>query len=134
MPALIRTALLLALAVPAIHAADLSGIWTGLAPGRNGAKQDVSFQLKMDGKTLTGTLFGDEFDLPIHDASIAGEKVNFSVTTTNYYSGSKIKFIYTGTVTGDSMEVTRERLLRPGEKPPEHEGLKQTFILKRLVR
>ncbi len=130
---IIRTALLLSLAVSTLPAAELGGIWAGLVPGRNGTKQDVAFQFKMKGRILTGTLFGVEFDLPFQDAALTGDKVQFSVTTTNYYSGSKIKFVYTGTIAGDSMEVTRERLLKPGEKPPEHESLKQTFVLKRLV-
>lgn len=130
----VRTALLLSLAAALLPAAELSGIWTGLAPGRNDTKQDVAFQFKMTGQTLSGTLFGDEFDLPIEEASVTGEQFRFSVTTTNYYSGSKLKFVYSGTINGDSIELTRERVLKPGEKPPEHEGLKQTFGLKRLIR
>jgi hypothetical protein len=133
MSLILRTALFLSLAASSLPAVELGGIWTGLMPGRNGTKQDVAFQFKMKGQILTGTLFGDEFDLPIQDAAITGDKVQFSVTTTNYYNGSKIKFAYTGTIAGDSMELTRERLLKPGEKPPEHESLKQTFVLKRLV-
>lgn len=129
----IRTVLFLALAASAILGSELSGIWTGLAPGRHGTKEDIAFQFKMKGRILTGTLFGDEFDLPIEDASFAGDKVHFSVTTTNFYSGAKIKFIYTGTIAGDSMELTRERTLNPGEKPPEDEDLKQTFTLKKLT-
>lgn len=129
----IRTVLLFALAASAISAADVDGIWTGLAPGRHRTREDIAFQFKMKGRILTGTLFGDEFDLPIEDASLAGDKVHFSVTTTNYYSGAKIKFIYNGTIAGDSMELTRERTLNPGEKPPEDEDLKQTFTLKKLT-
>jgi hypothetical protein len=130
----VRIALLLSLTAGLVSAAELSGIWTGLAPGRKDTKQDVAFQFKMNGETLTGTLFGDEFDLPIEEASVTGQQFRFSVTTTNYYSGSKLKFLYTGTIDGDSIELTRERVLKPGEKPPEHESLKQTFGLKRLIR
>jgi hypothetical protein len=129
----IRIALLLTLAAALMPAAELSGIWTGLAPGRNGTKQDVAFQFKMTGQTLTGTLFGDEFDIPIEEASVTGQQFRFSVTTTNYYSGSKLTFLYSGAIDGDSIELTRERLLKPGEKPPQHESLKQTFELKRLI-
>ena len=130
---LARIACLALLAVAVLPAGELDGIWTGLAPGRKGTKQDVAFQFKMHGPALTGTLFGDEFDLPIEEASATGDQVHFSVTTTNYYSGSKIKFLYTGIVKGDSIELTRERVLKPGEKPPESESLKQSFVLKRLV-
>jgi hypothetical protein len=133
MNVLIKIGLLLSLAIAVLPAAELDGIWTGLAPGRNGTKQDVAFQFEMHGQAVTGTLFGDEFDLPIEEASATADQIRFSVTTTNYYSGSKVKFLYSGVVKGDSMELTRERLLKPGEKPPEKEALKQSFVLKRLV-
>jgi hypothetical protein len=129
----ISIVLVLALAIPAIAAEDLGGIWTGVAPGKHGTKKDVAFRFKSKGGRLTGTLFGDEFDLPIHDGSLAGGKVQFSVTTTNYYSGIKVKFDYTGEITSDLMTVTVQRVLAPGEKPPEDENLKQTFTLKKLI-
>lgn len=128
----LRTTLVLLLAAAAISAADLGGIWTGPAAGRHGKKDDVAFQFKMKGRMLTGKMFGDEFDFPIEDGSVDGNKVRFSVMATNYYSGAKIRFVFTGTITGDALELTRERILTPGEEPPE-EGLKQTFTLKKLT-
>jgi hypothetical protein len=129
----LRTVLVFALMSEAIPATELSGIWAGLAPGRHEAKEDVAFQFKIKDRTLTGRLFGDEFDLPIADAYVVGNKVHFSVTTINYYSGAKIKFVYTGTIAGHGMELTRERTLTPGEDPPKDETLKQTFTLKKLT-
>jgi hypothetical protein len=133
MSVFIKAVLVLSLAVASMPGAELKGIWTGIAPGRRGTKEDVAFQFKMKGRTFTGTMFGDEFDLPIEDVSLVGDQLHFSVTTTNYYSGAKTKFVYAGTVAGDSMELTRERVLTPGEKPPEHESPKQTFTLKKLI-
>src|SRR5436305_11477472 len=78
-------------------AADISGIWAGQDSGRGGP-QDIAFRLKAQGATLTGTMFGDEFDLPISEGSITGDQIRFTVTTTNYYSGSKTVFRYTGTI------------------------------------
>jgi hypothetical protein len=129
----IKAVLIFSLMAAGIPGAELGGIWTGLAPGRHGKKEDVAFQFKMKGRILTGKMFGDEFDLPIEDASLSGDKVQFSVTATNYYSGAKTRFVYTGTIGGDSMELTRERILAAGEKPPEHENVKQTFTLKKLI-
>ena len=132
MAGLIKPLLAFFLAATVIAAAELNGIWAGQAPGRHGAKQDVAFQFSTKGQTLTGKIFGDEFDLPIEEASLTNDQLRFSVTTTNYYSGVKIKFVYTGTLAGDSIELTRERILKSGEKPPEHEPLKQTFTVKKL--
>src|SRR5687767_11451221 len=98
-------------------AADLTGIWTGQQTGRRGEPEDIAFRFKMDGPTLTGKLFGDEFDLPITEASVEGDQIRFVIVTTNYYSGSKSRFIYTGTIRGNEIELTRERVQTPEEKP-----------------
>jgi hypothetical protein len=133
MSLLLKTFVVFSIMAAAMQASDLGGIWTGIAPGRKGAKEDVAFQFKAKGQMLTGKMFGDEFDHTLSDASVAGDKLQFSITIPNYYSGSKTKFLYTGTITGDSMELTRERILGPGETPPEHESLKHTFTLKKLI-
>ena len=113
-------------------AADLTGIWAGQQPGRNGQIDDVAFRFKADGQSLTGTLFGDEFDLPITEASVNGDQIRFVIVTTNYYSGTKSRFIYTGTVRGVEMELTRERVQTPEEKAANRPVSKQTLKLKRI--
>jgi hypothetical protein len=132
---LLRKSLLLCtLAVSATFAADLNGIWTGQAPGRRGTKDDVAFQFEITKSgSITGKLFGDEIDLPIQEASLVGDKLKFSITTTNYYSGVKVKFLYTGTITGDQIELTRERVLKPDEEHDPEEPTKHQFTLKKLV-
>src|SRR3954468_13912372 len=99
-------------------AADLTGIWTGQIPGRNGGADDVAFQFKLDGQTLTGKLLGDEFDIAIADGSLKGDDVRFTLTTTNYYSGGKTVFLYTGTVKGAELELVRERVPQADDRPP----------------
>src|SRR5262249_23558908 len=79
-----------------IRAADIDGIWVGQQPGRNGEVEDIAFRLKSNGNSITGKMFGDEFDLPITEGSVTGDQVRFIVTTANYYSGSKTQFVYTG--------------------------------------
>src|SRR5438045_1317045 len=117
----------------AISAADLTGIWVGQTVGRNDEKQDVAFQFKMVKDSLTGVMFGDEFDLPVQDLTITGDHISFSVTTTNYYDGRKTKFIYTGTLEGKELQLTRERAT-PAEsgKSDKPQNAKQTFTLKKL--
>lgn len=129
-----QSVLLCALTMSATVVADLNGIWTGQAPGRRGTKDDIAFQFKVTrAGDITGKLFGDEIDLPIDEASLVGDKLKFSITTTNYYSGTKVKFLYTGTIRGDQIELTRERMSNSGEERQAEEPTKHTFTLKKLV-
>ena len=116
-----------------MSAADVTGIWSGQMTGRRGEKEDVAFQFKLNGTAITGKMFGDEFDLPLEEASLTGEQIRFTVTTTNYYSGSQIKFVFTGAIKGNEIELTRSRVGGPPvEGPANRQNLKQTFTIKRL--
>lgn len=123
------TALLLATAA---EASDISGIWVGQDQGRRGEPQDIAFRFKMQGPALTGTLFGDEFDTPIADASISGDQIRFTITTRNYYSGSKTVFRYTGSLKDKEIELVRERVPTPEDKSANRVPVKQTLKLKRI--
>ena len=59
-----KTALAGLLCASALLGADLTGIWVGQIPGRNGEPQDVAFKFTQNGATL-----GDWF---IHDGTFAG--------------------------------------------------------------
>jgi hypothetical protein len=113
-------------------ASDITGIWAGQQQGRRGEPEDIAFRLKLDGGALTGKMLGDEFDIPIADASLSGDQVRFTVTTTNYYSGTKVKYTYTGTIKGAEMELVRERIPTPEDKTSNRPPFKQTLKLKRL--
>ena len=112
--------------------ADITGIWAGQQQGRLGQPDDVAFRFKVDGQKLTGTMFGDEFDIPIGEGSVSGDQVRFTVTTTNYYSKAKQTFIYTGTIKGSEMELVRERVATPEDRPAAKGPGKLTLKLKRL--
>jgi hypothetical protein len=120
-------------ATASVLAADLTGIWTGEQQGRRGQPEEVAFQFKVQGGVVTGKLFGDEFDLPLSDATLTGDQIRFTVTTTNYYSGTKTKFIYTGAIKGSEMELTRERESSPLDRPTDRPQTKQTLKLKRIT-
>jgi len=121
-----------AVAVMTMSAADVTGIWTGQMQGRRAEKEDVAFQFKANGATVTGKLFGDEFDLPVEEATVSNEEIKFIVTTTNYYSGAKVRFSFTGTVKGDQMELTRTRIGEPVGENPNRAVPPQTFTVRRL--
>src|SRR5437588_6468992 len=123
-----------AIAAMEMFASDLTGIWAGQAPGRGGEKEDVAFQFKLNGSTLTGKIFGDEFDLPLEEGSVLGDQVKFTVTTTNYYSGNQVKAVFTGTIKGNEIEFTRVRIGGARtEGPANRQNVKQTFTIKRLT-
>jgi hypothetical protein len=113
-------------------AADITGIWAGQQQGRRGEPEDVAFRFRMDGNALTGKMFGDEFDLQLTETSLSGDQIRFVVVATNYYSGTKTRFIYTGTVREREMDLVRERVQTPEEKAANRPISKQTIALKRI--
>jgi hypothetical protein len=95
-------------------AADITGIWMGPVEGRNGEKEDVSFQFKSTGNSVTGKVFGDEHDLPVEAGTINGDQISFASTSTNYYSGGKQTFLYTGVIKSENeIELTRQMKIDP---------------------
>jgi len=116
-----------------LFAADITGIWAGQQQGRLGQPEDVAFRFKLEGQTLTGKMFGDEFDLPITEGSLSGDQVRFTLTTTNYYSKTATKFVYTGTLKNGEIELVRERVATPQDTPAvNRQPGKLTLKLKRL--
>lgn len=112
---------------------ELSGIWMGQAPGRNEEKQDIAFQFKKVNGVVSGVMFGDEFDLPVNDLKIEGDKVSFSVTTTNYYSGTASTNTYSGTISARQLQLTRERKEPPANLGNDRPNKKQTITLTRTT-
>ena len=104
---LFTTGLLLVLLSIAALAADISGKWTAQVPGRGGQTREATFNFKVDGSTLTGTVSGRGGDMPIGDGKIDGDSISF--TQTMEFNGNTMKFLYKGTVSGDSIKFTRER-------------------------
>jgi len=88
-------------------AADASGKWTGEIPGGRG-NQPVTLNLKAEGAKLTGTIAaGQAPEAPIEEGKVDGDKISFSRTAPGR-DGTPNKQTYTGTVKGDTIEITRE--------------------------
>jgi len=94
------------LAITAL-AADISGKWTAQLPGRGGQTRETTFNFKVDGNTLTGTISGFRGDMAISDGKIDGDNISF--TQTIEFNGNTMKFVYKGTISGDSIKFTRTR-------------------------
>ena len=80
-------------------------------------------------------MFGDEFDVPVQDLQVSGDHIAFFITTSNYYDGSKSKFVFTGAITDKEIQLTRERAgeAESPAKEAKKGNRKQTFTLKRLT-
>ncbi len=116
----------------ALYGADVSGIWTGQVASRTGEMQDVTFQLKQDGDVVKGKLYGDMDDTPIADGKISGDRISFSVAAN--FGGGQNKFLYTGTIKGNEIEISRERETRgPVDEAAKKQNPKQSFSLKRIT-
>ena len=55
---LLFAAVLMAVALVAAYAADVTGKWTAQVPGRGGQTTETTFNFKADGSKLTGTVSG----------------------------------------------------------------------------
>ena len=123
---LIVTTLLLAVAFAAF-AADVTGKWVGQVQGRNGA-QDVTFNFKASGTTLTGTMLGGfggrggggggaPQPRDISDGKIDGNNISFSVKVE--FNGQTRVTNYTGTMAGDEIKMKQTRETQNGPQTSE---------------
>lgn len=89
------------------YAADVNGKWVAQVPGRDGQTREMTFNFKVEGDKLTGTVSGRQGDMPISDGKITGDEISFTVTAN--FGGNEIKFLYKGKVAGDEIKFTRTR-------------------------
>jgi hypothetical protein len=116
----------------ALAGADVAGIWNGQTIDRNGDVQDVSFRFVQSGDTLTGKMYGDNESTAIADARITGNQVTFSVTVE--LNGSITKFVYTGALEGDVLELTRQRVaINAADAKEKGQNKKESIQLKRVT-
>lgn len=120
-------------------AADLSGIWVGQVPTRNGEFLDIAFQLRQTGTTLSGKLYGDYRSDRIVEGTVEGDQVRFVVLVAEQ-AGNEInetRTVFTGTLKNGELELTRERLAstRAGAASGAHirENNKTAIKLKKLL-
>jgi len=101
-----KTMLILALAVLAapVFAADATGTWKGTLETEEG-KHELTFNLKVDGDKLTGTVGGlRDQDVTVDEGKVVGSTITFSVMSE--WEGNPIKLVYKGEVNGDEIKFT----------------------------
>ena len=122
---LFLSACLVLAAISVAWAADLNGKWIAQVPGQNGQTRETTFNFKVEGSKLTGTVSGRQGDNPISDGTVKGDEVSFTVVAN--FNGTEVKLLYKGKVAGDDLKLTRTR--EGGNQP---QGQAQEFTAKRV--
>lgn len=103
---ILRSMLLVLALAGAALAADVTGKWTASVPGRDGQAREVTYTLKADGSTLTGSIPGrGGQEAPISDGKIDGDTITFKVK--REFNGNTMVMNYTGKVEGDTIKFTQ---------------------------
>jgi hypothetical protein len=84
-------------------AADVTGKWTLQAQGA-----DISFNFKVDGTTLTGTLDNSQMPGPVEikDGKVNGDDISFNVM--RKVNETDMKIVWKGKIAGDEIKFKRE--------------------------
>lgn len=102
----VSTAVCLMLAIAA-YAADVAGKWVAQVPGRGGQIQDVTFNFKVNGDQLSGTITSPRGETEISDGKVEGDSISFAQMLN--FNGNEMKITYKGKVAGDEIKFTRQR-------------------------
>ena len=97
-------------------AADISGKWTSETPGRDGTPQVTTYNFKVSGTTLTGTVATARGDQDISEGKINGDEISF-VTVREGQNGT-MKTNFKGKVAGAEIHLTREMGMPAGMGGP----------------
>ena len=94
-------------------AADLTGTWMGLMPGRGRRPpQDVAFRLVQEGESLRGKLYGEGLSSPIVEGKVSEGGDVWFVVETREQAGNQIndvRYEFDGVLCQGGIELTRER-------------------------
>ena len=91
----------------AVCASDVTGKWTAQVPGRDGTLRETTFNFKVDGDKLTGTVSGRQNDNPISDGKVKGDEISFTVKMS--FGGNDVVLNYKGKVAGEEIKFSRTR-------------------------
>lgn len=99
--------LLAILAAAAPLAADVNGKWVAQATGRDGQSMEITFNFKVDGVKLTGTVTTHRGEAPISEGKINGDQISF--VQVRQFGSHQMKLLYKGKVVGNEIKFTRQR-------------------------
>jgi len=93
-------------------AADVTGKWVAQTPGRDGATSETTFNLKVEGAVLTGTMSSSRGESTISEGKVNGDEISFMIV--RKMGENEMKTLYKGKVAGDEITFTREFQMPPG--------------------
>ena len=85
-------------------AADITGKWKAETTGRDGQTRTTTFNFKVDGSKLTGTVSGRMGDTEITEGKIDGDAISFVVM--REFQGEQRKIQYKGKVVGEEIKLS----------------------------
>ena len=86
-------------------AADVSGTWVGDVPRRDGGADKTTFELKIDGDMVGGTVTTPVATYQIKGGRVDGNDLEFYIGVN---MGREVRFTYTGKVNGEEIVFSRE--------------------------
>jgi len=98
---------ILVLAVGAVMAADLNGKWIGQVQEKGGEPREISFDFKVAGARLTGTVAG-ALNGPISNGKVNGDELSFDFSAGK--EGAKRILNFKGQVTNGEIKFTATRV------------------------
>lgn len=86
-----------------LSAANIDGVWKTMYKAKDGRTSQSTFHFKSNGQQLTGKIVGSGGEIPIHDGTIKGDAVSFTIT--RKFGDRDMTFHYAGTVKGDDLKL-----------------------------
>jgi hypothetical protein len=86
-------------------AADVTGKWVAQVQGRQGMTE-TTFDFKVDGTTLTGSMTNPRGENPITEGKVSGDEISFVIVMK--FGENEMKMLWKGKVAGDEIKFTRE--------------------------
>lgn len=100
---------ILALAVLALNAGNLTGTWSGQATDDSGTGAGAYLQLEQHGSRISGvTGASKDHAWPIKNVVYTGDHLTFTATSTDPESGAQSKWVFDLKVDGERMTGTGE--------------------------
>ena len=93
-------------------AGDVNGKWVASMETPNGTRE-TTFNFKVDGAKLTGTVSGRQGDSQITDGKMDGDNISFSVVRN--FNGNEMKAIYKGMLSGAELKLKMDMGERSAE-------------------
>lgn len=108
---LITVVAVLTLAATAFTA-DVTGKWVAQSTGPDGSTSETTFNLKVEGTALTGTVTTTRGESTISEGTVSGDEISFVIIRKR--NEIEMKTLWKGKVAGDEITFTREFQMPPG--------------------